>query len=585
MNLKKSLFLSLAAASLILSSQSIEAKDFPKILMKKERVYAKYAESEAILLLKSKAFSSRDSLSKAFKNLLDRTFGNDGYKIHIYSSFSSIHIKTKDYSTSKLLQIFKSPSFGSFVKTATPNYLNFVSKKTNDPYYSKLWAVENTGQSVNNTSGTNDADMDTKEAWDIEEGNKNIIIAVLDTGVDYTHEDLKDNMYNGNAKQGYDFAGDDDGNNDDDPMPDTPYNKNGHYHGTHVAGIIGAVGNNGKGISGVTQRVSIMALKVFRPNGYGYNSDILEALDYISKKIDNGENIVAINASYGGGGGSQDDSMNEAIKKLGSKGVVFCAAAGNDGKDIDRDPIYPASYNASNIIAVAASDQDDKLASFSNYGKNSVDVAAPGKNILSTYPENKYAYMDGTSMATPNITGLVALLSAKFPSDSVSDIKNKILNNVDKISSYKGKIASEGRANSYKALLNGNTDDNDDGAEEPTNNPPQANDDEASVKKGDSVTIQALKNDNDPDGDPIKIVSVSKPKCGSVSHNDEDVFFDSDGCDSGKYTFSYTIADDKNAKASADITVEIEKSSSGGWGFFGNSDDSDDDSGSGGWFW
>ncbi len=582
MKIKKLLLLSIAASAMLISSKPLHARDFPKIKISNQKPSLPYAESEAILLLKKEAFASKNLLSGPFKSLLDKTFGTDGYKVHIYGSFSSVHIKTKSHTTSKLLQIFKGAPFNSFVKTATPNYINTVSQKTNDTYYSKLWAVENTAQSVNGTSGKEDADMDTKEAWDIEEGDRSVIVAVLDTGVDYTHEDLKDNMYNGNAKHGYDFAGDNDGNNDDDPMPDQPYDENGHYHGTHVAGIIGAVGNNAKGISGVAQRVSIMALKVFRPNGYGYNSDILEALDYISEKVDEGENIVAVNASYGGGGGSQDDSMNEAIKKLGSQGVIFCAAAGNDGKNIDNDPIYPASYDADNIIAVAATDQDDELASFSNYGEKSVDVAAPGKNILSAYPENKYAYMDGTSMATPNVTGSVALLSAKFPSEGVSDIKNRILNNVDKLSSLSGKVGSDGRVNIYKALLNGteNKDDDDAKEEEPTNNPPNANDDEASVEEGDSVTIEVLKNDSDPDGDPIKVVSVSQPECGSVSYDSESVTFNSKGCDGGEtYTFSYTISDDKDAKASASVSVEVEKSSSSGWGFFGGSGNS------GGWFW
>ena len=568
MYIKKLLSPLAALTILCASSYADNIIKIPKTSFKSSPL--KYAKSEAIIQLKNLALDN-ERLSANFKNLLDKTFGVKGYTIHIYSSLKAAHIKVKKYSTKEILKILKNISLKPFIESASANYIHSLSNKTNDTYYSKLWAIENTGQKVNNTSGKSDADMDIKEAWDIEEGNKNIIVAVLDTGVDYTHEDLKENMYNGNLKHGYDFAGDNDGNNDDDPMPDKPYDQNGHYHGTHVAGIIGAVGNNQKGISGTAQRVSIMALKVFRPNGYGYNSDILEAMDYISKKIDDGENIVAINASFGGSGGSQNDAMNKAIKKLGQKGVVFCAAAGNDGKNIDNDPIYPASYDAKNIIAVAASDQNDNLADFSNYGKRSVDVAAGGKNILSTYPQNKYAYMDGTSMATPYISGIVALLRAKYPSDSAEDIKNRILKNVDEIPSMQNKIASKGRANAYKALS--------DLHENPPkkNNPPVAKDDKASVERGDSVTIEALKNDYDPDGDKIKILNVSKPPCGEVSYTDDKIIFDSNGCQKGSYQFKYQIEDEKKAKGEANIKIEV-KSKSSGWGFFGG------DNNSGGWF-
>ncbi len=565
-SLKKRFFLSVFASSVLMFANTLNADNS---IIKTKRAghfsnYKKFAQSEAILLLRDGVLNKNGMLNSAFKSLLDRNFGADGYKIQVFSSFSSIHIKTKNYSTEDLLNTFKGRTFSNFVKTATPNYINVLNQKSNDSYYSKLWAIENTGQNVNNTSGTNDADMDVKEAWDIEEGSKNVVIAVLDTGVDYTHEDLRDNMYGGNAKHGYDFAGDNDGNNDDDPMPDKPYDDNGHYHGTHVAGIIGAVGNNAKGVSGVAQRVSIMALKVFRPNGYGYNSDILEALDYVSKKVDNGDNIVAINASFGGGGGSQDDSMNNAIKKLGNQGVIFCAAAGNDGKNVDNDPVYPACYNASNIIAVAASDQDDKLAGFSNYGKKSIDVAAPGKNILSTYPENKYAYMDGTSMATPNVTATVALIASRYPSYSVSERRDLILQNVDKIDSYSSKIASEGRVNVNNALQNNdgagdNDDDNggNDGDDQKTNTPPKANDDSASTNKREKVTIDVLQNDTDDDKDSLKISSVSTPDCGEASISDNKAVYDPKECKGGKYSFEYTISDQNGGEDKAKVTIDV----------------------------
>jgi len=357
------------------------------------------------------------------KSLLDSMLKMSGkYTSMKYTHLDTIYITSATMSADKLMQLFTSSAMKQYVKSVSYNYIYHV-EKSNDTYYDKLWAVENTGQKVNNKSGTNDADMDVAEAWNKTKGSNDVVVAVLDTGVDYTHSDLDDNMWQGNANHGYDFAGDDNGNNDDNPMPDQPYDKKGHYHGTHVAGIIGATGDNSKGVSGVAQNVSIMAVKVFRPKGSGYSNDILEGINYVLDQIDNGVNVVAVNASYGGSGGKQNDSMNDAIKKLGKKGVVFCAAAGNDSKNIDNDPMYPASYNADNIIAIAASDQDDKLASFSNYGKQTVDVAAPGTNILSTYPEDKYAYLNGTSMATPEVVGSVALLATKYPNSTVAERK------------------------------------------------------------------------------------------------------------------------------------------------------------------
>ncbi len=388
--------------------------------------------------------------------------------------------------------------------------------------------------------------MDVDEAWQETTGSNDIVVAVLDTGIDYTHSDLKDNMWNGNAHHGYDFAGDNDGDNDDDPMPDTPYDENGHYHGTHVAGIIGAVGNNAKGVVGVSQHVRLMALKVFRPNGYGYSSDILEALDFIDKKIDEGVNIVAINASYGGSGGENGDAIDEAIKKLGRKGVVFCAAAGNDGKNIDNDPIYPAAYDAKNIITVAASDQNDNLASFSNYGTQYVDVAAPGVNILSTYPENKYAYMQGTSMATPEVTGVVALLSSYDPSASVQEKIDAIIHGVDKKENLKGKVASGGRVNTKKAI---------ELLEESQNHPPRAQDESVNLNEDESkeIILQA----NDEDGDSLSYTITKEPKHGKLSGEAPNLTYTPNQNYNGSDSFSFVVNDGISNSNEATISLTI----------------------------
>ena len=514
-----------------------------------------YGKNEVIILFKKGA-----KIPNSFFRIIKK------FTHHQFNLANAMYIKSGNMSTNRLMKFFKSSKFSYFIKRVEPNFA-YKPLKTSDSYYDKLWAVENNAQSVNGESGTKDADMDINEAWSKEKGSSDVIVAVLDTGVDYNHADLSDNMYKKLAKHGYDFAGDDDGNNDNDPIPDTPYDENGHYHGTHVAGIIGAVGDNGEGVSGVNQNVQILALKVFRPNGYGYTSDILEALDYVGELVDNGDNIVAINASYGGSGGSQDDATNEAIKKLGEKGVVFCAAAGNDGKNIDNDPVYPASYNASNIIAVAASDQDDKLASFSNYGKNSVDVAAPGTNILSTYPDNQYAYLQGTSMATPYVTGMVALIKAYSADTTVNEMVELVKNSVDTKSDLTNKVASNGRVNVNNALNiqddnnNGGGNNNggdEDGGEQDSNTPPSAKDDSAITDEDKSVTVNVLTNDSDADNDSLSVVSVSNPEHGSVTKNsDNTITYTPHNNYNGSDSFSYTISDGNGAEASATVNITV----------------------------
>jgi len=544
MNRKTQLILSIVTSSLLLSNivqanENIISIKSPEI----NQTTQKFAQNEVILSLKDKQLNN-----PTFKNLIKKSLGENRYSSREYQSLNAIYIKSNDFNTSQLISIFKQPIFGNFVKSASPNNIMTLNS-SNDTYYDKLWAIENVGQEINNKEGTYDADMDVDEAWEKTKGSRDVIVAVFDTGIDYQHSDLKDNMWQGNIYHGYDFAGDNDGNNDNNPMPDEPYDDNGHYHGTHVAGIIGATGDNNNGISGVAQKVSLMAIKVFRPNGYAYDSDIMEGLDYVSQKIDEGENIVAINASYGGSGGSQDDAVNDAIKKLGEKGVIFCAAAGNNGEDIDKNPIYPASYNASNIIAVGASDQDDKLASFSNYGKESVDIVASGTNILSTYPDNQYAYMDGTSMATPNITGSIALIASLYPNSTVDERKNMLLDSVDKKDELEDKILTGGRANINQALeQNTNTT---------PNNAPVANDDNASTQYETPVEIDVLANDTDEDGDSLYIKSITQPENGKVEGEDNgNLVYTPNSGFSGDDSFEYTITDNQD-EASATVKVTV----------------------------
>jgi len=543
-------------ASALLGVSSLDASNILDLTNKKSTITKNnYAKNEVIIV-----FNDGAKIPSYFFKIISK------FTYQQFNLSNAMSVRSSSMSTNKLIDFFSSSSFSKFIKKVEPNFA-YAPFKSNDSYYNKLWAFENNAQDVNGETGTKDADMDIAEAWSKEKGSSDVIVAVLDTGVDYKHVDLSDNMYTKLAKHGYDFAGDNDGNNDDDPMPDTPYNENGHYHGTHVAGIIGAVGDNSEGVSGVNQNVQIMALKVFRPNGYGYTSDILEALDYVAQRVDAGDNIVSINASYGGSG-SQDDATNRAIKKLGEKGVVFCAAAGNDGKDIDTSPVYPASYDAKNIIAVAASDQDDKLATFSNYGKKSVDVAAPGVNILSTYPDNQYAYLQGTSMATPYVAGMVALIKSHSPDSSVDQIIDLINQGVDKKSDFNNKIASAGRVNINNSIIdnssdndqdNNSDDNNDDSQEEKKNSAPKAKDDSASVDEDSKVTIDVLANDSDIDNDSLKIVSTTNPSHGSVEIKNNKIEYTPNRNYNGSDSFEYKISDNNGGESLADVTITVKE--------------------------
>jgi subtilisin family serine protease len=274
------------------------------------------------------------------------------------------------------------------VEYAEPNYIYSINLIPNDPLFNRLWGLNNTGQ----TGGTPDSDIDAPEAWDMQTGSDNVVVGVIDTGVDYTHEDLSANMWL-NPFEVLDGI-DNDGNGYIDDIyginaitgSGNPMDDNGH--GTHVSGTIGAIRNNGKGITGVTNNVKIMALKFLNSSGSGTTADAIECIQYVLNMKNKGVNIKVTNNSWGGGGFSQ--SLYDAIKALKDSDILFAAAAGNSSTDNDSKPFYPASYDLENIISVAATDHNDNLASFSNYGLTSVDVAAPGVNILSTLPGGGY---------------------------------------------------------------------------------------------------------------------------------------------------------------------------------------------------
>lgn len=362
------------------------------------------------------------------------------------------------------------------VEYAEPNYFVKMDAIPNDTYFNRQWSLYNTGTFAGGTAG---ADIKAVEAWDIKTGDSGIVVAILDTGIDYTHEDLINNIWRNPGESSCNDGVDSDGNGYIDDCigwdfttcsqfnPDPPYNcitpkprdndpMDDNGHGTHVAGIIGARGNNARGIAGVMWNVKLMPLKVLNMSGEGAYADLIAGIDYAVTMKWRGVNIKVLNASLGGYAFSQ--ALYEAIDRARNADILFVAAAGNDGVNTDMEPHYPASFNLPNIISVAATDQNDRRASFSNFGTNTVHVGAPGVYILSTVPNNGYEEMEfllGTSMATPHVSGIAGLLSSYYTNFNYYQIRQTIFRYVDvKDPSFglSGWVATGGRVNAYRAL-------------------------------------------------------------------------------------------------------------------------------------
>jgi thermitase len=318
-----------------------------------------------------------------------------------------------------------------------------------DPQFNEQWALANSGQ----RGGKQGADISATLAWAISTGSDNVVVAVLDSGVDYTHEDLVQNMWlRPSSMTPYldDELGaidDTHGYNAIDNASD-PMDENGH--GTHCAGIIGAEGENDLGIAGVNWKVQIMPLKFMNAGGFGTTKDAIEAINYVIDRKKAGVNVRIISASWGSTQKSR--ALEEVIRKAYENDILFVAAAGNASTNNDRSPHYPSSYNVPNVISVAALDRKDQLATFSNFGSKSVAIAAPGVDILSTWLGNAYEEKSGTSMATPVVAGVAALIVGENPRMSVDNLRKRILASTDPIVALKGKTATGGRINAAKAL-------------------------------------------------------------------------------------------------------------------------------------
>jgi thermitase len=338
------------------------------------------------------------------------------------------------------------------VRYAEPDVERRAFVTPDDEFFTSQWGLHNTGQAIRAVSGTVDADIDAPEAWDLTTGSREVTIAVIDSGVDPAHPDLAPNMWRngGESGDGREANGvDDDGNGfvddlrgwdfaDGDPAPD-----DASGHGTHVAGTIAARGGDGVGVAGVSWGSALLPLRVLGADGSGVVSAVIAAYGYAARK-----QVPIVNVSLGGAGPSLAE--RDAIRA--APNTLFVVAAGNTGANVDTTGAYPCAYDEPNVVCVAATDQNDALASFSNHGVQTVDLAAPGVNIASAYTAGRWALLDGTSMAAPHVAGVAALIRSVNPGASVADVRARLLDTVEQRPHLIGRIATGGVVNAARAV-------------------------------------------------------------------------------------------------------------------------------------
>ena len=423
------------------------------------------------------------------------------------------------------------------VDFAEPNYLLEAKAVPNDQFYNLQWGFAN---------------IAAESAWDTRTDSSSIVVGIIDSGVQYDHPDLAGNIWTNSGEipgngidddgNGYvdDFYGYDFDNNDSDPM-DT----NGH--GTHVAGTVGAQSDNSIGVAGVGWDASLMSLKVI---GGGTNADVARAIDYAT---DNGAKITNNSYGYAGQNVGGSNVISGAIGRAKAAGVLYVVAAGNSRSGIPASDVdgnfnsWPAEYSKvhDNVITVGAIDEAGTYASYSHWGDESVQIAAPGTSIASTYTGSSYVYLSGTSMAAPHVAGAAALLWAEQPNLSYLEIKDAILDTA--------------RPEHLDRVTNGVLDLGAAMASisSPTNSPPVAVNDSASVNEDQSVSISVLNNDFDPDGDTLSVASFTQPSNGTVTNNNGVLTYQGNANFNGNDSFTYTISDGNGNTDSATVSVSV----------------------------
>lgn len=416
---------------------------------------------EMLVKLKANQKAALSSVVKSIGAKLDRT---------IKLSYGEVHVLKVDQKAD-VKSLAKSLASDPAIEYAEPNFIYraIVPEKEmtlqsvmapvmefgapSDPKFGQLWGLNNDGtnEPSRTVPGVVGADIDAFKAWEITKGSRAVKIAVIDTGIDYNHPDLAANMMINEAEKNGQAGVDDDGNGfvddiygydfagkDGDPM-------DGHSHGTHCAGTIGAIHDNGEGVAGVMSEVSFLAVKFLSDSGSGSTADAISAIDYATSR-----GVDLMSNSWGGGGYSE--ALKEAIERANDAGIVFTAAAGNSGSNNDQTPHYPSNYDVENVISVAASTAQDDLASFSCYGRRTVHIAAPGHRILSTTKNGGYAVYSGTSMATPHVSGAIGLLLAQEGRMSPAAVRERLMATSEPIGALRGRTINSGRLNAYNLL-------------------------------------------------------------------------------------------------------------------------------------
>ncbi|MFN8360228.1 MAG: S8 family peptidase [Candidatus Kapaibacterium sp.] len=452
-----------AAAGLLLFAASCSSDNTaaiePASVSTQPQVTATYRYVPNQVLVKFHTTSNPGGRSRSPLNIISAVIGGEVIEeikteAMTLAGAGSFYLVSSTYETMEAIDLLKDlPE----VEYAEPNYIYQHSAISNDPYYTtgNLWGMYGDGTTPNNKYGTQ-----ATKAWAAGKvGTANVWVGIIDEGYMYTHEDLAANVGT-NAREIAGNGRDDDRNGyiDDVYGWDFAGNNNSVFdgvdddHGTHVAGTIGGVGGNGKGVAGMNWNVRLMDAKFLGTNG-GTTANAVKAVDYFTAlKQTQGLQLVATNNSWGGGGYTK--SLFDAIERANQAGILFIAAAGNNGSNNDATPSYPASYTNANIIAVASITSTGAISSFSNYGATSVDIGAPGSSIISTIPVRKgsqvvsgYGNYSGTSMATPHVTGAAALYYSAHPGATAAQIKGAILNNAVLTPSLSGKCVTTGRLN------------------------------------------------------------------------------------------------------------------------------------------
>jgi subtilisin family serine protease len=422
----------------------------------REQAPALYAHDRILVKIKSDAqlFSNRDQVLPA-RGARAEAIGVEGsgglYLIHLDK-------------TTTVEQAIKEASADPQVEFAEPDYFLYPSTvMPDDTFFNRQWNLLNMGEGG---AGKPGADIGATRAWELTTGSDDVVVAILDTGTDLSHPDLAPNAWV-NTREVAGNGVDDDSNGFVDDIHGWNFVRNSgavfetanvDFHGTAVAGVIGARGNNGIGVSGIAWRVKLLALKFLSAEG-GSTSDAVKAINYAIALRKKGVNLRVINASWGGPGNVA--SLRSAIMAAGDAGILFVSAAGNGGADgvgdnIDDKPDYPSAWTSEipSLISVAALDMTDQLTEFSNYGLKNVCVGAPGEQIVTTLPESSYGWGSGTSFAAPHVSGIAALIWSRESSLSPTRVRERIVSTAEPVLSLASKSINAGRANAFYASSN-----------------------------------------------------------------------------------------------------------------------------------